>query len=335
MERWHAAKGAPLTARLERTSIEDEQRRRDEKRARQALMTPVERRRDDVREIIAATLADDDRYHLHSVLALCGFPYKRPPADRDHYIREYGKNSLAVQAGFLKDPLTGKMVQPGLPYGPKARLLMIHICTMAMRQNSHVIEVADSMSALIRDLGFKVTGGQNGTINLFKEQLNRLAAAHMQLGLWSGDGAARTIKTQAIDAFDIWLPQDPDQKQLWSSTLYLNKDFFASLKEHAMPIDIRSLKAFSSSSRQIDIVLWLAWRLRTVDRRYPISWTALKEQFGKDIERPRKFRQTFATDIEAIREVFPKLPVKLTEQGIMLFPSDPGSLFVPPKRLGK
>ena len=27
------------------------------------------------------------------------------------------------------------MVRQGTPYGPKARLIMIHICTMAIRQN--------------------------------------------------------------------------------------------------------------------------------------------------------------------------------------------------------
>jgi len=49
-----------------------------------------------------------------------------------------------------------------LPYGPKPRLLMVHFCTMAMRNNSPDIEIEDSMSAFIRALGFEVRGGRRG-----------------------------------------------------------------------------------------------------------------------------------------------------------------------------
>lgn len=34
-----------------------------------------------------------------------------------------------------------------------------------------------------------------------------------------------TLNSQPIEAFDIWLPQDPDQKILWSSTLRLDYRF--------------------------------------------------------------------------------------------------------------
>ena len=50
---------------------------------------------------------------------------------------------------------------------------MLHICTEALRQNSNVIRVADSLSAFIRDLGYEVSGGRNGTVGLFKEQMTR------------------------------------------------------------------------------------------------------------------------------------------------------------------
>ena len=38
-----------------------------------------------------------------------------------------------------------------------------------------VIPVGDSMSAFMKDLGLKVTGGKQGTVGRFKDQLNRLA----------------------------------------------------------------------------------------------------------------------------------------------------------------
>jgi hypothetical protein len=294
--------------------------------------TSLEKRRSKARKQIKENpFKDDDRHHIHSVLALCGLPYREPAAGAREYQREYGRNSLAVQAGFLKDPATGKMVPQGLPYGPKARLLLLHVCTMAIRQRSAEIAIADSMSAFIREMGFAVTGGQRGTIAQFKEQLNRLAAARMQIGLWRGDRTS-TINAQPIKSFDIWLPQDPGQRMLWSSTLRLDHDFYESLREHALPVDIRALRAFSQSAKQIDMVLWLGYRLRKISRPYPISWDALYEQFGSNVKRLRKFREEFAKDLEIIREVFPDLPVAVTEEGIRLHPCEPQTLFVPGKR---
>ena len=66
---------------------------------------------------------------------------------------------------------------------------MIHLCTEAVRRQTATIPIADSMSAFMRELGLSVTGGAKGTIGRFKEQLNRLAAARLQIGISFGDHA--------------------------------------------------------------------------------------------------------------------------------------------------
>lgn len=316
-----------------RASLAKEQVERDAKTAHLATLTPLARRREAVRERLAEPFANEDRYHVHSVLALCGLPYKRPPEGAGDYIREYGRSSLVVQAGYLKDPNTGHMVKQGLPYGPKARLLLMHLCTMALRQNSKEIEVADSMSAFIRDLGFEVTGGARGTITQFKEQLHRLSAARMQIGLWRGEKAL-TVNTQPIEAFDVWLPRDPSQKMLWNSTIYMDDKFFQTLKEHALPVDIRAMRAFAHSAKQIDIVWWLVSRLKSLDRVTPIGWESLKSQFGQEVvSRDRKFRQSFTEDVKAIQEVYPNIRLQVAEKGVTLYPTDAKSMLVPAKRV--
>ena len=75
----------------------------------------------------------------------------------------------------------------------------------------------------------------------------------------------------------------------------------------------------------------MAYRLRSVRKPYLITWKPLKEQFGASVKRDRKFREEFADDLKLIGEVFPNLPAKLSDQGLMLYPSDPERLFVPPK----
>ncbi|GMA75048.1 hypothetical protein GCM10025880_14650 [Methylorubrum aminovorans] len=176
------------------------QRERDAARAQEGAQAEAReamgrdrRRRDAVREVIESEpTGPENLQHLHSVLALCGLPY-RDPGDARDFVREYGRNSLSLSAGRLKNPITGEMELQGLPYGPKARLVLLHLCTEAVRQRSPTIEVADSLSGFMKAMGFAVTGGERGTIGAFKEQLNRLAACSMQLGLWDGEGQASTL----------------------------------------------------------------------------------------------------------------------------------------------
>jgi hypothetical protein len=130
----------------------------------------------------------------------------------------------------------------------------------------------------------------------------------------------------------MWLPNNPDQRMLWTSTLTMDPRFYDTLKQHALPVDIRALRAFSQSARQMDIVLWLGYRLKSLDRRYTITWDTLHLQFGSELARARRFREEFRDDIAIIREVFPKLNIQLDEKGLTLTPCPPEELFVVPKR---
>jgi replication initiator protein len=327
------SRGSPAFGILER-HLADIQRKRNEAKARRSAMTPVQRRRDTAREVIASgDLKSRDRYHVHSVLALCGLPYRRPADDATDYVREYGRNSLVVQSGYLKDPISGKMVRQGLPYGPKARLLMLHICTMAIRQNSADIEIADSMSAFIRELGFQVTAGRRERLAFSRNNSTDSPQPACKSACGMGNGPPQSIANPSrLEAFDIWLPRDPDQKTLWSTKIHLDQKFYSSLKEHALPVDIRAIRSFANSAKQIDIILWLGYRLRTVKRSYEIKWSLLHDQFGSSVGRIRRFKEDFREDLKAIMEVFSKLPVKLTETGLLLMPCDVESLFVIPKK---
>ena len=312
------------------------QKERNEKAEKRSAMTPIERRRDLVSEQLKELdLQDSDVHHIHSVLALCALPYKRPKADSLDYQARYGYMSLNVQPGSLTDPRTGDWVRQGVPYGPKARLVQMHICTRALRQKSPIVEMEDNMTSFIRNLGFSVTGGKNGTITLFKEQLNRLAACRLQIGLWNGVDQSRTINIQPIKSLDVWFPNDPDQKMLWPSKVVLSQEFYDSLTDHALPVDIRAMGALSHSAKQMDLMLWLSYRLKGLKKNYFLTWELLKDQFCQSkTMRMIDFQKRFKDDLNDIQAVFDRpLPIQLSDKGMLLKPSDPKALFVPPKRL--
>ena len=314
-------------------------------RSRRAAMGRDQRRRDAVREVIEnEPTGPENLQHIHSVLALCGLPYRDPGATRE-VVREYGRNSLSLSAGRLKNPLTGEMEPQGLPYGPKARLVLLHLCTEAVRQRSPVIAVADSLSGFMREMGFAVTGGERGTIGAFKEQLARLAACSMQIGLWDGRESASTLTVPPFRRLELWRPQSADKsgekgagegdaRLAWQREVQFHQDFYESLIRHALPVDIRAARAFSGSARKLDLLFWVGYRLRALQRPLRLTWDNLHRQFGADNASMRSFRQAFKADLAGLQEVFPRLPVSLDERGMLLLPADPSALLVPPRPTG-
>jgi hypothetical protein len=273
----------------------------------------------------------DDLRHIHSVLAICSLPYKSQPLSVREWERKQGKMSLMVTAGKLVSP-EGQWVDQPLPYGSRARLLLLHTCSEAIRHNSPVIHIEDSLTGFIRSMGFSVTGGKNGSLNAFKQQVNALAACTMRIGVWNGS-QSRTINTQPFSNINLWLPTKPDQRMLWPSTVTLSQEFFSTLTEHALPVNIHAVKAFAGSSRKLDLLYWMGYRLNSLNKTLHIPWESLREQFGAGYARQNNFRRDFAREIAEIKEVFPKLPVKVSDEGFIISPGTAEVLAIPSKPL--
>ena len=148
----------------------------------------------------------------------------------------------------------------GLPYGAKPRLLLLHACTEAVQTGSPEIQIGDSMTAFMRDdLGMQVTGGKQGTLVRFKDQLNRLVAATIRIAFTDARQAGRVRLHQPAPLFrkiDLWFPDDPGQQVFWPSRVRLPDEFFENLRDHALPLDPRAVRALQHSARALDLYSW-------------------------------------------------------------------------------
>jgi hypothetical protein len=267
--------------------------------------------------------AADDPAFLHVIMSQVGLPY-REVQGRD-YIRRTGRASLVVSAGFLTDPHTGEPVLQGVPYGAKPRLLTLHLCTQAVRRQSPVVEVSDSMTAFMRSFGIAATGGKKGSIARFKDQLNRLAACRMQFFIDYGDRMKTMNPAPMIHDFDVWFPADPHQRIMWPSEIRLSNEFFASLLNNALPLNLEAIGELQHSARALDLYTWLAHRLPRVKESAGvfISWGALQEQFGAEIVELRDFRRECLTALRQVLHAYPAAKVDQVPGGLRLFRSEP------------
>ena len=322
-----SARGRPGFVYIEK-SIAARQHERD-----RLAQLPRDRRRRAITQSSLETKppALDDLRHIHSVLAICGLPYKRLPIEVREFERRQGNMALDVSAGYLRNDKGENIPQP-LPFGPKARLILMHLCSQAIYSKSPTIDLNETFTAFVRELGFNDSGGPRGALTAFKHQLNALAACTMKVSVWQPGVGVRSERITPIKSFDLWLSDNMHQKALWPSTLTFSLDFYESLKAHALPLNIRAIRAFAGSARTLDAYYWLGYRVTRLKGPTVISWDALAQQFGDGYTRQRDFRAHFIADIKDIKELFPKLPISITERGLALQPAGPEILALPPPR---
>ncbi len=332
-------RGKPLFDTLAQTLVSRQEKRDAEraverdKAAKLAALPREKRRRAIFREVIENDgPSPDNLRYMPTPLAICGLPYKALPDGENEFERKQGRMAVTVTAGKLRAP-DGQRIQQPVPFGPKARLIMAHLSTEALRNNSPVVETSETLSGFMRDMGFEPRGGRNGNIEPFKEQLRALAACRMEISTWDGRRSGQ-IDVKPLQKVELWFPDHADQKSLWPTTIAFSEDFYRELKAHALPIDVRVLRALSNSARRLDLMLWVTYRITRLQTRLVLDWKPLKSQFGEDYTRDRAFREAFREDVAALKEIFPKLPLKLTERGLEMDAAEPSALAIPKRSLG-
>ena len=284
-------------------------------------LSPIQRRLIEAAAEIRSDEPDDIAYQ-HSILCQTALPAAKPPEGALTWERRQGRATLMVQAGQALDPKTGTFTQLALPYGPKAWLLLMHLNGEAVRRQSPVIPVEDSMTAFFRRLMGKTQDGRQ--VRMLKTQLSALAAAQFRMGIAENDRAVQ-VNTQVVGAFDLWLGKDASQRVLWPSTLRLSLDYYDSLTRFAVPLDERAIAALKDSAVALDIYCWLAQRLHRIPEGKPqfVPWAGLHEQFGQGYAAIRQFRAFFLRQLTEVKEVYPEARLGTDAKGLELSHSAP------------
>jgi Plasmid encoded RepA protein len=282
--------------------------------------TPIQQRLLDLATDIATTPAEELAFQ-HSVLAQTYLPAAKPPDGALTWEVRQGRASLLVVAGQVRAP-TGEWVQMGLPYGSKARLLLMHLNSEAIKRQSPIIPVEDSMSAFFtRLMGRRQDGRQ---VRILKSQLSALAASTFRMGI-SQDDRSLQLNTQVVTSFELWLHSADGQRVLWPATLELSENYFKSLTRYAVPLDERAIAALAHSALALDMYCWLAQRLHRVPSGRPqfVPWQALFEQFGQGYSEIRFFRRDFLKMLTQVTTAYPDAKLSADKRGIVLCESPP------------
>jgi len=253
--------------------------------------SPVHRRAIVARVGMLRDSEPDSAAYNHSVLCQTSLPYRNPGIDVRRWRRTNGRSLLQIEAGEAPARAGSvELVPVGLPYGPRARLVLIHIMTQAILHQSPKIELDDSLTAFARSLGCAHSGRD---IRTLRDQLRRLASCNVRMVI-AEDGMTTVTQGPIVDAMQLFAPAAPGQRSLWPSFIQLSGPFYQSLRNHAVPLDPRALAALKHSAAALDCYQWLAQRLcRVSSRGQLIRWPSLHAQLGGNTKSVSAWKQAF------------------------------------------
>jgi Plasmid encoded RepA protein len=283
-------------------------------------------------ELLSELPTPEDLSFLHSGLCQTCLPHRRLPKNSTIWKRTSGRFTLMVTPGALDDndrPVMtrrsagdqSEALYVGVPYGPKARLIMIYLQTEGIK--GRFVSLGPSLSAFMRSLGLAVTGGERGTINAVREQSLRIARCNFTMQ-WTDrqPGLERTIvaDTKIVEGLEFWRDA---KRQEWNGTVELSERFHTHLKEHAVPLDKRGLALLSGNSLGLDLYALFAYRLPRLKQETHLRWAVLQAQIGADVSEQRELARRIRDVLPNVLSAYPDARVEATKTGLTVRPSNP------------
>jgi hypothetical protein len=308
-------------AQLELLGLDEALRRADAMGATPAECKRLRQRLEVAQGILAALPTADELAFLHSGLCQTFLPHGRPASDDAIWRRKAGRFTLLVSPGAMDD---GKRaVRVGVPYGTKARLILIYLQSEGVKGRE--VSLGASMSAWIRSLGLAVTGGPRGSIAAVREQALRIARCSFTLQ-WAATDAMGNVQTlvrdtQIVEGLELWTA--PGAAGRWPETVELSAKFYEHIKEHAVPLDKRAIAHLAGNSLGLDLYTLFAYRLPRLKDGLHLSWLQIRDQLGSGEVHTRSLAQRIRDVLPEIAAVYPEAKVEATRHGLMLRPSPP------------
>ena len=258
-------------------------------------------------EIAAGVLGDDgdDRVFTHPLLCLTILPHRARP-EREIWKRVNGPYTLMVQPTADHNGS-----YHGVPHGSKARLILLYLQTEAVKTGSRVIELGTSMRRWLRSMGVTITGPNYQEVRRQAQKIERALVSFT----FVGDDA--TVSWQDTIIRGSFERPCSDEVR----TVELSESFFRSITEHPVPVCEAAIRVLGERCMGLDLYLWLAYRLHSLQRPTLVSWPSLHGQFGAATRLLKHFKPHFAREIEAALAAYPDARVDLSEDGIRLHPS--------------
>src|SRR6476661_2070256 len=267
-------------------------------------------------DIAAEVMADESSRMGISYTGFCltALPHKKL-ADDQPWEKKGHRVTLLVEPGRLKTG--GRTKLYGVPYGARARMILLYLQTQAVRTGSREVALGRSMRDWMERMGLAV-GGE--TARSLREQAARISACTLKF-FWEDDKHEAWARGAIVTSGLRFKVPENSQGTLWEDRVVLDEVFWKALRDHPVPLLEAAIRQLRDRSMSLDIYIWLAWRCHQLTKPTPISWPAIHAQFGGGFKQLKHFKPSFIEALDAAVAAYPDARIGIREGGIILHPS--------------
>ena len=318
------SKSQPTTKKTPKKRNQKERKYTDTSISIQEVLHPISPQKIKLISISGDIRLDPDKTEsafMARQLVQATLPHKNPGNVPD-WSRKNGDLTLTLRPGW--DEKKKKLI--GYPYGTIPRLLLFWITTEAIRTKNPRIELGNSLSKFMEELGLDpYQGGKRSDIKRLQNQMKRLFQSTISFNQYT-KGETWLNMQVAPKGMVWWDEKKPNQGTLFENWIQLGEDFFKAITAAPVPVDMRALKALKRSPLALDFYAWAsytAYQTQQTGQSRSLSWELLHGQFGSEYKKVDEFARKAWNALRKVQAVYPELNIERMRGGVMVLPSNP------------
>lgn len=266
--------------------------------------------------------SEKDKAFLTRQLVQVTFPHSNP-GNVPIWKRTNGNLTLSIRPGWDHS----KKAPHGYPYGSIPRLLLFWITTEALRTKSRKLELGESLSSFMKDIGLNPSsGGKRGDIQRLKQQMKSLFRAIISLEIVQKTENSINeawLDMQIAPEGKFWEEiKNNNKNEVFGSWIELSEKFYEAIIAAPVPLDKRVIKILKNSSLALDIYAWSTYKNYSLIQQNKeeqfISWISFMAQLGENYSDFRSFKKKVKIAFKKIISVYPGLIIRETRGGFIV-----------------
>lgn len=273
---------------------------------------------------------------IHKSLCIAGLPYRKPAPHTENVatFERRGKGwNLQMITPNLIIPDSDISIPIGVPYGSKARLLIIWLASQARQSSSRCIEIGP-IKQWLRDIGVGVGGI---AVNAAKEQLIKISNTSFNISvrdiMFGADDVYfrrdNFVESNVLAVEDLMnLNRGALNEVRWPTGVILTENAWSRFRSpESLPIPMSRLREIADSAIAIDVFLYLSYQLPIIPEgtEMVMPWKQYHTHFGLVGTHAQncRIKSNAQQPIAAARRAYPEAQIDVTDRGLVMRRSRP------------
>jgi hypothetical protein len=273
--------------------------------ARKMSRTPMERACVDAATAMDRAEQTDSNVVIGSSAVSC-LPYRQLPAGGQPFTRKMGYICYTLDCGTREDGV-GEI---GIPFGAKARLILLHLINAAASSGSPIVDVRGSMAAWISAMNTPLGGMSYRHITDMSRRIQLTKLKIHDESINSDFGAHGFVERLEFGS--------DSENRGFPTSVILDRGFYRHAMANTVLLERTAIGLISNNGWAIDMYIWLRIMSPGPGERRHVTWDSLFVGFNSGKSSCRRIKARLLETLPLAMALCPGVTIAASRQGLLL-----------------